>query len=69
VAYVVPSPAARDADPEVILAQLGELVKENLSPFAAPREIVVVAGLPLTALGKVRRADLLGLEGPGARIG
>jgi O-succinylbenzoic acid--CoA ligase len=69
VAYVVPSPLAQETDPAVLLAQLRELVKGCLAPFAAPREIVVVAQLPRTAIGKVRRAELATLDGLVARTG
>ena len=33
-------------------------VKEHLPPFCAPRRLVVVAAIPRTALGKVRRGEL-----------
>jgi O-succinylbenzoic acid--CoA ligase len=69
VAYLVPSPAARTIEPAVILAELRELVREHLAPFAAPRELVVVARLPHTALGKLGRAELPALDGPRALIG
>jgi o-succinylbenzoate---CoA ligase len=69
VAYVVPSVVHSHDDPAVLLAQLRELVKARLAPFAAPREIVVVAALPRTAIGKLRRAELPALGGPVARIG
>jgi O-succinylbenzoic acid--CoA ligase len=49
VAYVVPagSPPALD--------DLRSLVREQLAPFAAPRQLVLVTSLPKTALGKVIR--------------
>lgn len=68
VAYVVLSPFAQRAEPAMILGELRELVKDRLAPFAAPRELIVVASLPRTAIGKVRRAELAGLAGPAARI-
>jgi O-succinylbenzoic acid--CoA ligase len=66
VAYVVPSPDAQGIDTAVFLARLREFVTENLAPFAAPRELVVVAALPRTAIGKVIRAELPALNGPRA---
>ena len=54
VAWVVPTDPA--APPT--LAELRAAVKAVLPPWAAPRRLVVVAALPLTALGKVRRGEL-----------
>jgi acyl-CoA synthetase (AMP-forming)/AMP-acid ligase II len=51
-AYVVP---AGDAP---TLAELREAVRQELAPHCAPRRLVLVAEIPRTALGKVRRADL-----------
>ena len=67
VAYVVPSPPAEGADPAAVLAGLRELVKEQLAPFAAPRELLIVDRLPRSAIGKVSRAELPMLDGPRAR--
>jgi O-succinylbenzoic acid--CoA ligase len=53
-AWVVPSDAA---DPPT-LEGLRAFVAERLSPYAAPRELVLVERLRRTASGKVRRADL-----------
>ena len=64
VAYVVVSPEARGREAGSLLAELRELVKEHLAPFAAPRELVLVAELPRTAIGKISRAELSSLEGP-----
>jgi O-succinylbenzoic acid--CoA ligase len=69
VAYVVLSPAVQGVEPATILADLRELVKEHLAPFAAPRELVVVARLPRSAIGKVSRAELPTLDGPRALAG
>ena len=52
VAWVV----ANEQPPE--LDDLRELVSDALSPWAAPKELVLVDELPKTALGKVRRTDL-----------
>jgi O-succinylbenzoic acid--CoA ligase len=54
VAWVVPTDAA--APPPI--AELGESVAAQVAPWAAPKELVVVAELPRTASGKVRRTDL-----------
>ena len=54
VAVVVP------ADPSAppTLDELRSTVKEQLGPWAAPRELQLAESLPRTALGKVRRAAL-----------
>ena len=54
VAFVVPTPHTDPPDLEALRA----LVKESLPGFCAPRELVIVAELPRTAIGKVRRAML-----------
>jgi O-succinylbenzoic acid--CoA ligase len=54
VAWVVPTAAATPP----VLEALRELVGEVLSPWAAPKELVLVDELPRTASGKVRRIDL-----------
>ncbi len=54
VAWVVP---ADPADPPTLPA-LREAVTAELPPWAAPKELVLVAALPRTASGKVRRRDL-----------
>jgi O-succinylbenzoic acid--CoA ligase len=68
VAYVVVCPTVEGLEPPALLAELRELVKENLAPFAAPRELVVVAELPRTSMDKISRARLASLEGPRARL-
>lgn len=55
VAVVVPAAGARPPT----LAALRDAVKAELPAYAAPRELVLVAALPRTALGKVARARLL----------
>jgi len=55
VAWVV---VRAGSDPPV-LEDVRALVASQLAPFAAPRELVVVAALPRTPGGKVRRADLV----------
>lgn len=54
VAWVV----ARDPEHPPTLDQLRDLVRAELSPWAAPRQLELVAALPRTASGKVRRDRL-----------
>ena len=54
VAWVVP--VDRSAPPD--LDDLRTLVTEQLAPWCAPRQLAIVASLPRTPSGKVRRADL-----------
>lgn len=54
VAVVVPA----DPDRPPTLSELRDHAKARLPASAAPRELVLVATLPRTALGKVRRPDL-----------
>jgi len=56
VAWVVPRRAATPPD----LASIRRLAKDSLPPYCAPKEMVLVAGLPKTAAGKTRRAQLDG---------
>jgi O-succinylbenzoic acid--CoA ligase len=53
VAWIVPV-EGRQVAPDELVA----LVKETLSPWAAPKEIVMATELPRTGSGKVRRAEL-----------
>ncbi len=54
VAWVVP---VDRADPPSMTA-LRETVSERIAPYAAPREVVIVAALPRTSIGKVDRDRL-----------
>jgi o-succinylbenzoate---CoA ligase len=54
VAWVVPS----DPSSPPTLEALRQLVGSELSPWAAPREVVTVSGLPRTTGGKVKRSAL-----------
>jgi O-succinylbenzoic acid--CoA ligase len=54
VAWVVPAHGARLPH----LDELRDLVTAELSPWDAPRQLVVVDELPRTASGKVRRTEL-----------
>ncbi len=53
-AYVVP--AGDGGAPH--LDELRDLAEDAIGPWAAPRELVVVAALPRTAIGKLRRREL-----------
>jgi O-succinylbenzoic acid--CoA ligase len=59
VAYVVP----RDRDLPPTLAGLRAFARERLSAPKAPRELVLVEGLPRTASGKLLRRRLANLSG------
>lgn len=61
VAYVVP---ARPATPPT-LEELRALALEELGPWAAPRELVLVDALPRSEIGKLRRSALAGLGASG----
>lgn len=54
VAWIVPTDPATPPP----MAELREAVAAQVAPWAAPKELVVVAELPRTASGKVRRTDL-----------
>jgi len=55
VAWVVPT------DPEAppALDELRAAVAVQLSPWAAPKELVLIESLPRTSIGKVRRDQLV----------
>ncbi|HET9091474.1 MAG TPA: AMP-binding protein, partial [Acidimicrobiales bacterium] len=55
-------------DAAALLEEVRELVRDGLAGFAAPRELVVVDELPRTAIGKIRREALRGLDGPSASV-
>jgi O-succinylbenzoic acid--CoA ligase len=52
VAWVVPIGDGPSLD------ELRQLVADGIAPWAAPKELVLVEGLPRTAAGKVRRREL-----------
>jgi O-succinylbenzoic acid--CoA ligase len=52
VAWVVPTDDAPSLD------ELRQIVADGISPWAAPKELVLVDDLPRTAAGKVRRREL-----------
>ncbi len=59
VAFVVPT---ADVAPPT-LDELRAHVKADLATFCAPRELQLVTVVPRTALGKVRRTELLSRTG------
>jgi O-succinylbenzoic acid--CoA ligase len=54
VAWVVPTESARPPG----LDELRALVAEQVAPFAAPRQVILVDTLPRTSIGKVQRDRL-----------
>ncbi|MBG6090077.1 propionyl-CoA synthetase [Actinomadura viridis] len=50
-----------DADPETLRAELVRMVREQIGPVAALKEISVVAGLPKTRSGKILRGAMRGI--------
>jgi len=60
VAYVVLKDPIRASD-AALLSEIREHVKHTLPAFCAPQQIVVLADLPRTSLGKI---DLLELPSP-----
>ena len=52
VAWIAPNGDAPSLD------TVRATVKENLSAFAAPKELEIVASIPRSALGKVNRYEL-----------
>lgn len=61
VAFVVP---ARDIEPDELHAQVRDLAAERLAAFKVPRSTRVVAELPRTPSGKLRRFVLRGERTP-----
>ena len=52
VLYIVPAP---DADAQAVLAAVREQLAQSLPPFKLPRQYALLAELPRTATGKIRR--------------
>jgi acyl-coenzyme A synthetase/AMP-(fatty) acid ligase len=67
VAYLVTTPGA-DTEAQRLLEELRDLVRSEISPFAAPRQVVLVPSLPRTVLGKIRRDALRPLRGHSAAV-
>jgi propionyl-CoA synthetase len=53
--------AGHDTDPDVLRAQLIELIRAQIGPFAAWRRVDIVAGLPKTRSGKILRKTMRGM--------
>src|ERR1700730_2678591 len=53
--------AGNDTDPDVLRAQLIELIRAQIGPFAALRRVDIVAGLPKTRSGKILRKTMRGI--------
>lgn len=64
-AYVV---LERDLDAAALLAELRDLVRDEIAGYAAPRAVVIVDALPRSAIGKIRRGELRALDGPSASL-
>jgi propionyl-CoA synthetase len=58
--------SGRDADPPVVCAELVQLVREQIGPVAALRQVDVVAALPKTRSGKILRKTMRGIAEGGA---
>lgn len=65
VAYVVPADASAPPD----LAQLRALVRAELAPYFAPKELVLTDRLPRTGIGKLRREALRDLAAHRRTVG
>ncbi|HEX4862836.1 MAG TPA: AMP-binding protein [Acidimicrobiales bacterium] len=63
VAWVVPT----DSGEPPASSELRALVAEQVAPYAAPKEVVVVSELPKTSIGKVRRDRLMSGEASSER--
>jgi O-succinylbenzoic acid--CoA ligase len=61
VAFVV----LRDAADVPSLDAIRGIVKETLPSYCAPRQVVVVDSIPRTAVGKIRRGELVRSTPPG----
>jgi O-succinylbenzoic acid--CoA ligase len=68
VAYVVVAAAGGGVEARRLLEELRDLVRAEIAPFAAPRQLVIVKSLPRTTLGKVRRDELGALQGQSAAV-
>jgi propionyl-CoA synthetase len=50
-------------DPDVLSAELVDLIRDQIGPVAALRKVDVVAGLPKTRSGKILRKTMRGIAG------
>jgi propionyl-CoA synthetase len=53
--------AGADADPDALRAELVELVRDQIGPVAALRQVDVVPALPKTRSGKILRKTMRGI--------
>ena len=53
--------AGIDTDPDVLSAELVELIRAQIGPVAAVRRVDIVAGLPKTRSGKILRKTMRGI--------
>jgi propionyl-CoA synthetase len=53
--------AGIDTDPDVLSAELVDLIRTQIGPVAAVRRVDVVAGLPKTRSGKILRKTMRGI--------
>ena len=53
--------AGVSTDPDVLSAELVQLVRDQIGPVAALRRVDVIAGLPKTRLGKILRKTMRGI--------
>ena len=53
--------AGRTADPRVVRAELIQLIRDQIGPVAALRQVDVVTALPKTRSGKILRKTMRGI--------
>ena len=53
--------AGIDPDPDVLSAELVELIRDQIGPVAALRRVDIIAGLPKTRSGKILRKTMRGI--------
>ena len=53
--------AGVSTDPDVLSAELVQLVRDQIGPVAALRRVDVIAGLPKTRSGKILRKTMRGI--------
>jgi propionyl-CoA synthetase len=53
--------AGNNTDPDTLRAELVQLIRDQIGPFAALRRVDIVAGLPKTRSGKILRKTMRGI--------
>jgi propionyl-CoA synthetase len=53
--------AGIDTDPDMLSAELVELIRDQIGPIAALRRVDIIAGLPKTRSGKILRKTMRGI--------